>query len=437
MRAAESRRWPLGERKVFRARSGLRILIVTQYFWPENFRVNDLAEALAERGHRVTVLTGLPNYPAGRFFEGYGYAGPYREQHAGVRIVRVPLIPRGNGGSIRLALNYFSFALMASLVGPLRLGRDFDAIFVHEPSPVTVGLPAIVMKCLTRAPIAFWALDLWPESVAATGALRSPLLLGWIARLVRFIYRHCDRILVSSHGFIPKVLAAGGEEGKIRYFPNWAESLYGPLPRTTPPPAPLPEGFRVMFAGNVGAAQDFPAILDAAELLKAETRIHWVILGEGRMLDWLRSETARRNLGATVHLQGQHPASSMPAFFAHADAMLVSLTDDPVFALTVPAKIQAYLACGRPIVAMLDGEGARVVREARAGIICPPGNGAALAQAVLALARMSDAEREQLGANGLACSRSEFDRATLLVQLEQWLAEAAHTQPFQIMGKKT
>ena len=414
----------------------MRILIVTQYFWPENFRVNDLAEALAGRGHRVTVLTGLPNYPGGRFFKGYGYTGPYREQHGDVRIVRVPLVPRGGGGSIRLALNYFSFALMASLIGPLRLGRDFDLIFVHEPSPVTVGLPAIVMKRLTHAPIAFWVLDLWPESVAATGALRSPYWLGWVTRLVRFIYRRCDRILVSSRGFIPKVLAAGGEEENIRYFPNWAESLYGPRPRTAPSPATLPEGFRVMFAGNVGAAQDFPAILDAAERLKAESRIHWVILGEGRMLDWLRSEIAQRGLAATFHLLGQHPASSMPAFFAHADAMLVSLGDDPVFALTVPAKVQAYLACGRPILAMLGGEGARVVQEARAGIVCPPGDGAALAQAVLALARMSDVEREQFGANGLSCSRSEFDRATLLARLEQWLAEAAHTQPVQITGKK-
>ncbi len=415
----------------------MNVLVVSQYYWPENFRVNDLAEALAVRGHRVTVLTGLPNYPAGRLFEGYRCTGPYGEERSGVRVVRVPLVTRGDGGRVRLALNYLSFAAAASLLGPLRLGRGFDVIFVHEPSPVTVGLPAIAMKWLTGAPIVFWVLDLWPESVAATGAISSPRLLGWISRLVRFIYRRCDRILVSSRGFIPKVVSSGGGEGRIHYFPNWAEPLYEPRPRTTPPPVPLPDGFRVMFAGNVGAAQDFPAILDAAEQLKAESRIHWVVLGEGRMLDWVRSEIARRGLAATVHLLGQHPAPSMPAFFAHADAMLVSLSDDPVFALTVPAKVQAYLACGRPILAMLDGEGARVVQEARAGIVCPPGNGAALAQAVLALARMSDAERERFGANGLACSRAEFDRDALMGQLEHWLAAAAHTQPIQNTGKKT
>ena len=153
------------------------------------------------------------------------------------------------------------------------------------------------------------------------------------------------------------------------------------------------------------------------------------------MLDWVRSEIARRGLGATVHLLGQHSPSSMPAFFAHADAMLVSLCDDPVFALTVPAKVQVYLACGRPILAMLDGEGARVVQEARAGIACPPGNSAALAQAVLELARMSRAAREQLGANGLAYSRAEFDRDALMDQLERWLVAAARSQPVQRKGK--
>lgn len=415
----------------------MNILVVTQYYWPENFRVNDLVEALAARGHRVTVLTGLPNYPGGSFFEGYGCTGPYRETHGGARVVRVPLVSRGNGGRFRLALNYLSFALMASLIGPLRLGRNLDAIFVHEPSPVTVGLPAIVMKRITGAPIVFWVLDLWPESVAATGAVHSPRFIGWIARLVRFIYRRCDRILVSSRGFIPNVLAAGGEEAKLRYFPNWAEPQYGPRQRAAPPPAPLPDGFRVMFAGNVGAAQDFPAILDAAQQLKAEPGIHWVILGEGRMLAWVRDEIGRRGLAASVHLLGQHPASSMPAFFAHADALLVSLSDDPVFALTVPAKVQAYLACGRPILAMLDGEGARVVEEARAGIVCTPGDSAALARAVLALSRMQDEQREQLGANGLALARAEFDREALMAQLERWLAEAANVQPFQNTGEKT
>lgn len=401
----------------------MRVLIVTQYFWPENFRINDLVAELVLRGHGVTVLTGLPNYPGGEFFPGYGFSGPYREKFAGATVVRIPLIPRGKGGGLRLTLNYVSFALAASFFGPLKLGRHFNAIFVHEPSPITVGLPAIVMKWLTGAPILFWLLDLWPESVAATGAIRSPWIVGWITKLVRFIYRHCDRILVPSHGFVPNVRAAGGQEEKIRYFPNWAEPHYEPRSRTGPPPAPLPEGFRVMFAGNVGIAQDFPAILDAAERLTTPPDIHWIVLGEGRMLDWVRSEVIRRRLHARVHLLGQYPAESMSDFFAHADVMLVTLRRDAIFSLTIPAKVQAYLACGRPIVGMLDGEGARVIEHARAGVASPAEDAEGLAAAVLKLYRMDPAERERLGANGLAYSRTEFARQALFDRLEGYLLE--------------
>ena len=403
----------------------MRVLIVTQYFWPENFRINDVALGLQERGHEVTVYTGKPNYPGGSFFPGYGIFARPHERYHGISVIRVPLLPRGDGGRMRLALNYLSFALLASLMAPLRCRGDFDVILVHEPSPITVGVPALVLKALKGTPLLFWVLDLWPESVAAAGAVRSARMLGWIGRLVRFIYRHCDRILVPSRGFVANVLAAGGSEERIRYFPNWAEPVFVVRPSSEPPPAILPNGFRVMIAGNVGAAQDFPAILGAAEQLRDCPSIHWIVLGDGRMLDWVRKEVAARNLGRTVHLLGHHPAASMPGFFAHADVMLLALRNDPVFARTVPARLQAYLACGRPILGMLDGEGARIIEAAKAGRTCPAGNPQALAGAVREFSQMDSAERERLGSNGLAYSRAEFGREMLFDRLEGWMQEAA------------
>jgi glycosyltransferase involved in cell wall biosynthesis len=405
----------------------MRVLIVSQYFWPESFLINDVALGLKERGYEVTVYTGKPNYPGGSFFPGYGLFDRSSEDYHGIRVIRVPLVPRGNGGRIRLALNYLSFALLASLLAPLRCRGDFDVMLVYEPSPITVGVPALVVKALKGTPLLFWVLDLWPESVAAAGALRSARVLGWIGRLVRFIYRHCDRILVPSNGFVPNLLAAGVSKERIRYFPNWAEPVFVACPRSEPPPVPLPAGFRVMVAGNVGAAQDFPAMLAAAEQLSDCPDIHWIVLGEGRMLDWVRKEVAARNLSATVHLLGHHPAASMPAFFAHADVMLLALRNEPIFARTVPARLQAYLACGRPIVGMLDGEGARIIREANAGLACPAGSSEALADAVLRLSRLEPAEREGLGANGLAYSRAEFGREFLFDRLEDWIRELAAT----------
>ena len=400
----------------------VRILVVSQYFYPENFRVNDLAAWLVERGHEVTVLTGIPNYPSGRFFSGYGLFQRCTETWKGVSVVRVPQVPRGNGGPLRLVLNYLSFAVMASLLGPLRLRRDYDVIFVHEPSPVTVGIPAIMMRRYTGAPIYFWVLDLWPESVAAAGGVRATWLLNVLSRLTRWIYSHCEKILVQSRAFIPRIRAQGVPQARIAYLPNWAEDVFRPSSATLPP-VPLPSGFRLMYAGNIGVAQDFPTILGAAERLKDVVDIHWLIVGDGRERSWVQGEIERRGLNGKVHLFGNHAPEQMPDFFAHADAMLVSLKPNPVFVLTIPAKVQAYMACARPIVAMLDGEGARIIKEAGAGLSCPTGNAEALAATVLRMASMGRKERERMGKQGRDYYLAHFDREKLFCQIESWLTD--------------
>lgn len=402
----------------------MRLLIVTQYFWPENFRINDLAQGLAGLGHRVTVLTGKPNYPEGRLFPGYGLLGRSRESYGAVEVRRVPLLLRGAGGGVRLALNYLSFVLSASLLGPLRCRGEYDLILVYEPSPVTVGIPARVLKHAKRAPLLFWVQDLWPETLSATGAVRSTLLLGLVERLVRWIYRGCDRVLVQSEAFVEPVSRLGVEAPRILYFPNSAEELYRPEPPSGGQEfTALPAGFRVMFAGNIGAAQSFATILAAAERLRAHQDIHWLILGEGRQAGWVAAEVARRGLAERVHLLGRHPVESMPRWFAHADAMLVTLKRDPVFALTVPAKVQSYMACAKPIVAALDGEGARVVRAAGAGIAVPAEDGEALGQAVLEMYKMADSERRAMGARGRQYFEAHFERGMLLRRLDQWMKE--------------
>lgn len=387
--------------------------------------MNDLAAWLVDRGHEVTVLTGIPNYPTGRFFPGYGLSRRRHESWKGVEVVRVPLLPRGGGGGLRLALNYISFAFMASLLGMLHLRRrSYDVIFVHEPSPVTVGIPAIVMRKRTQAPILFWVLDLWPESVTAAGVVRASWALALLARLTRWIYGHCEKVLVASRAFIPRVSAMGVAKERIVYFPNWAEEVFQPS-TAIEPPAPLSPGFRVMFAGNIGVAQDFPAILDAAERLKGYPDIHWIVLGDGRMGGWVREEVVRRGIEATVHLLGSYPPEQMPQFFAHADAMLVSLKPDPVFSLTVPAKLQAYMACGRPIIAMLDGEGARIVEAAGAGVTCPAGDGHALAEAVLKMVQLAPQTRAMMSTQARIYSIANFGREQIFRRLEAWMVEAA------------
>ncbi|HNZ11069.1 MAG TPA: glycosyltransferase family 4 protein [Smithellaceae bacterium] len=405
----------------------MRILLITQYFWPEEFRINELASRLAERGHQITVLTGLPNYPSGKFFAGYGFGRRTSEKYKGVDVVRVPLAPRGKGGGMRLSLNYASFAVMASLLGPIRCRCTCDAIFVYEPSPITVGIPAIVMKAWISAPVMFWVQDLWPESLSATGMVRSAFILNAVKKLVKFIYAHCDCILVQSKSFIDAIASTGVDRSKIKYFPNSAEGIFDTVTDcgASLDPSYFPDGFRVMFAGNIGAAQDFETILKAAELLKEHQSIHWIIVGDGRKFPWVSEQVQIRSLCKTVHLLGRHPLESMPAFYSRADVMLVTLKKDPIFALTIPGKVQSYLACSRPIIAALDGEGARVVEEAGAGWTGPAEDYAVLAKNVLKAYHTSADDRGQMALRGRHYFEKNFESSTLLDRLEGWLYELA------------
>lgn len=396
----------------------LRILVVSQYFAPENFQINHFVKALHNRGHQVEVLTGKPNYPGGRFFEGYSFLNRQHELLDGVPVWRAPVVPRGSGGNFRLAINYISFAAAASVLGLLRVRGDFDCIFVYAPSPVTACLPALAIGRKSGVPVVLWVQDLWPESVtAASNAKWLDTVMPSLNWLVRRIYLNCARILIQSEAFRPSIERFGIAPERIAYLPQSVDALFKPVPLAEDVPAALKEtGFRVVFAGNIGEAQDFETIVEAADRLR-EQPMRWIIIGDGRRRPWLEAEVRKRGLGAHIALPGSFPEQAMPTFFAHADALLVTLRRDPIFALTIPTKVQAYLASGRPIIAGLDGEAARIVKDAKAGVVARSGDPVALAAAVLTLMRMAPSERVQMGQCGLDYSRRNFDRDLLLDRL--------------------
>jgi glycosyltransferase involved in cell wall biosynthesis len=402
----------------------MRLLVVTQYFWPENFRINDLVAELVRRGHEVTVLTGRPNYPDGNIFSEFLKNPSSFDLYEGARVVRVPLLPRGQG-NLMLMLNYLTFALSGSFLGPWKLrGCQFDAIFTCQLSPVTVGIPAAVMRAVKKVPMAFWVLDLWPESLQAIGVVRSKLLLHFVGKLVASIYKRCDLILAQSRSFVPAIAQYAGSRNRIEYFPSWSDLVFNAADVEAATEISVKQGsFNILFAGNIGEAQDFPAILVAAERLKDYPDIRWLIVGDGRMAGWVADEIKARGLEDCVSMLGRYPVERMPSFFKHADALLVSLKDEPIFALTIPGKLQSYLAAGIPVLAMLNGEGADVIRNANAGLACAAGDAKQLAQAVLELVAMSDDERRQLGANGRVYAQKEFNREALMDKLEGWFEE--------------
>jgi len=396
-----------------RTEKNLRILLVTQYFWPESFIINDLVKTLITQGHSVEVLTGKPNYPDGKVFDGYTADGCMDEFFdETVSVHRVPLYPRGSGGAKNLLRNYFSFVFNGLKNFHRRVkGRSFDVIFVFAPSPITQVIPAIYLKQKMKAHLAVWVQDLWPESLKATGFIRHPILLRAVGVLVRGIYACTDTLLIQSRAFHEPVSRYASAE-KITYYPNsYLEPAFEVSNETQVPQTTLEfleRHFCLVFAGNLGTAQSLETLVQTAENLKHLPDIKLVVVGSGSMENWLRQQVASKELDNLV-LVGRFPSSEMPQFFSRSDGLLVTLRQQEIFAYTIPSKIQAYLAAGRPIVAALDGEGAKVVAEADAGLTCPAEDYKGLAQRIEQLYKMSASERDKLGAAGRAYYLEHFE----------------------------
>ena len=394
----------------------MKILVVSQYFWPECFRINDVAKALVEKGIEVEVLTCKPNYPSGNTMQGYSAWSCQQETYLGVNIHRIPFIPRGSTGWC-LTLNYLSFMISGLLFGPWLLRKKkFDVIFVYAPSPILQAIPAIFLGWLKSCPVVLWVQDLWPESLSATGYVQNRWVLKLVEQVVRFIYRDVDLLLVQSRAFEAPVraLAAGTP---IVYYPNSVDEAFTMAITNEVPIIPgLGEDFSVMFAGNVGVAQSVEVIVGAALLLKEYADIHFVVLGEGSRWAWMHQEVERLEL-TNIHLPGRFPVETMSGFMQKASVLLVTLADQHIFRATIPSKVQAYLAAGRPILACLNGEGANLVLEAGAGLAVPAEDAQALAAAVLKMYYMPEQQREIMGVKGRLYYREHFSHNVLIDQL--------------------
>lgn len=364
-----------------------KILFVCQYFYPETFRGNDIAFHLAEEGHEVHVVTGIPNYPDGKFHEGYGLLKKRQEVINGVKVTHLPIIPRGNN-KIMLMLNFLSYMIVCWIYMLYHaMLHKYDMVFCQQLSPVMMSSPAVLYKKLRKVPLYTWVLDLWPESLSAAGDIKNNHILGFFKSFVSSEYKHSDKILISSNSFRESILKYGNYEDKLIYFPQWADGTSTSSANDFKLPK-IPEGFKVMFAGAVGEAHGFECNMQAALLTKEQKHIKWVIVGDGRKLNWVRQFVRDNGLEETVLTLGRFPSETMPSFFKQADVMLVSLTDSPLFNLYAPAKISSYMAASKPIIAVLNGEGGKVVKEANCGWNVKAGDAEELARLVIELAKV-------------------------------------------------
>lgn len=393
----------------------MKILFITQYFCPEVFRGNDLVNDLA-RDNDVTVITSIPNYPAGSFFKGYGYFTKKFERNNRTTVYRVFTIPRGNSGPFRLALNYLTYLLSASVWALVfSIFKKYDFVVVQQLSPVTSAIPGILYKKIRKVPLYLWVLDLWPESLQAAGNLNNQLVLNFFDRLVKWIYKNSTRILISSKSFRDFLTAKGVNEDVIEYFPNWAEDELSHSYDKKPLPDII-EGFRIMYAGNIGEAQDFESIMKTAMFIKENknSRAKFILVGDGRKMKWIEEFVKSNGLEDIVQILGKYPIEYMSSFFSRADAMLLSLKDQLIFRLTVPAKLQAYMFSGKPILGMVSGEAELIINEAKCGQTVDPGDAISLSRAIFDFETTSKYELEEMGNYGREFYLANYEKTECL-----------------------
>lgn len=391
----------------------MKVLVVCQHYWPENFRVTEICEALVKRGHQVTALVGLPNYPSGVIPQEYKRFRNRRQERNGVEIRRCFEIGR-RPGKLGLAVNYVSYMTSASLKA-LFLKRDYDVIYAFSTSPVLMSLPAALLRCFVRKQYMIYVLDIWPACLAAMHVYEGSMLYAFMKRVSRWVYGKADRIIYSSKRFQTYLEDVHGIAVRDDdYMPQFADDIF----REPLPPAAASENVNLVFAGNIGKVQAVEVLIYAAALLVNEP-VRWHIVGDGSNEDACRTLAASLSLEDRVVFYGRRPLEDMPAIYAMADAMLVSMRDDVSVNDTLPGKVQSYMAAGRPVLGSIAGETAYVISQAQCGFCAPPNNPEAFAQTVRAFLKAPD--RQQMGRNGRAYYDAHFTKQEHMDKLEQLL----------------
>lgn len=393
----------------------MKILVVCQYYKPEPFRIGDICEALAQQGHQVHVVTGVPNYPEGEIYPGYEKSWGRETMENGVRVRRCFTLPRKTG-SLHRILNYFSFPISSGWYLSM-LKEDYDVVLVHQLSPVMMAHGAIRYAKKHGKKVVLYCLDLWPESLLAGGIRRDSVIYKVFHHISRRVYHKVDRILVTSKGFAPYINDYLGVSEPCGYLPQYAESLYDQVPDKPVHAGP----FRFVFAGNIGEMQSVDTIIGAAGLLKEDHRACFEIVGDGSALAACR-EMAKELPNVTF--RGRMDVEKMPELYAEADAMLVSLKNNPGIATTLPGKVQSCMAAGKPLVGSIGGETAEVIREARCGVCAEPENCEALAAEIREL--MDHPERfAEYGKNAREYYQTHFRKEAFLRKLTDELEKFA------------
>ena len=392
------------------------ILVITQYFYPEEFRINDMCAEWVKRGYEVTVITGYPNYPQGEYYDGYGWFKHQKQIWRGVKIIRLPLMARKQG-SVRLALNYLSF-VVSGFIWAHTTKIKADYVFTFEVSPMTQALLGVWYSKRRKIPNYLYVQDLWPENVEIVTGIHSPLVLKPIGKMVDYIYKRCDVIFATSPSFVKEIQKrVKTNKDKVKYLPQYAEEFYKPVERKPVPEIPGDDSFKIIFTGNIGKAQGLDILPKAARLLKGKENVKFVIVGDGRDKDNFLKQISDNGVEDMFIMIDRQPPKRIPELLAACDAAFISFMPDPLFEKTIPAKLQSYMACGMPIIASANGETKRIIEEAKCGVCVELGNEEMLSNAI---AEMKKADSDFTGRKSRAYFENHFDKKMIMTSLEKY-----------------
>lgn len=394
------------------------ILVISQYFYPENFRINDMCKEWVKRGYEVTVVTGIPNYPQGKFFDGYGLCKKRKEEYEGVHVIRLPILARGKG-SVRLALNYFSFVVSGFFWKTFTKVKA-DKVFIFEVSPMTQALVGVWYAKRRKIPCSIYVTDLWPESVEIVLDLHNKLILGPIGKMVDYIYKSCDRIFTSSQTFIDKIASRKVPKEKIEFWPQYAEEFYKKVEEKAQE-IPQDGELNLLFAGNLGYAQGLNILLEAAKILKEKNEyVRFNLVGNGRYESVLKENISQEELESYFNFIDRRPPEEIPKYMAASDVALIILSKSEIFAMTIPAKTQSCLACGKPIIVSADGEVQQVIKEANCGFGSDAEDVEGFVDNILRIKNTSMEERKIFAKNALLYSNKKFAKKELMDRMEEY-----------------
>ena len=400
-----------------------KILVVSQYFYPEQFRINDICKEWVERGYEVTVLTGIPNYPQGNYYKNYGLFKNRKEFFENIEIIRIPLVPRKKS-SIFLALNYLSF-MLSGYLWAVFTKRDFDEVFIYEVSPMTQAIPGIKYAKRKKIKSMIYVLDLWPENFIELSGIKNKQIISIITKMVKWIYSNVDRILISSPGFKESIKQLGDYAQKVTYWPQYAEDFYKPSKKDSSIINLDVNKINITFAGNIGYAQGLELLpLVAMELAKnKESKIHFNIIGNGRYKEDFIKEVLEKDLDSFFSFYSPVKAEEIPKIFKNTDVALVSLSKSPIFSLTIPAKVQSILATGTPLLVSADGIMEQIIIESKAGMWSKAGDVEGLVKNIQILEELNNSEFIKMKENALEYSQKEFSKETLLNIIDDFWEE--------------